>query len=238
MKGFYINFLLGSGFIMVKKALAEVIGTFALVFIGTSAIALDSGNTGLLVIGLAFGLTVMSMAFSVGTVSGAHLNPAVSLAMFINKRLDAKTFGVYVVAQMAGALIASASLKYVLSAAGKEVVSLGETVLSEGVSVAGGFVIEMLLTFLFVLVIVTVTGRKGNGQMAGLVIGLTLTAMIFMGGSLTGASLNPARSFGPAILMGGVALSQLWLYVVATLVGGALAAVVANYVLGSESAEA
>lgn len=238
MKGFYINFLLGSGIIMVKKALAEVIGTFALVFIGTSAIALDSGNTGLLVIGLAFGLTVMSMAFSVGTVSGAHLNPAVSLAMFINKRLDAKTFGVYVVAQMAGALIASASLKYVLSAAGKEVVSLGETVLSEGVSVAGGFVIEMLLTFLFVLVIVTVTGRKGNGQMAGLVIGLTLTAMIFMGGSLTGASLNPARSFGPAILMGGVALSQLWLYVVATLVGGALAAVVANYVLGSESAEA
>lgn len=223
---------------MVKKALAEVIGTFALVFIGTSAIALDSGNTGLLVIGLAFGLTVMSMAFSVGTVSGAHLNPAVSLAMFINKRLDAKTFGVYVVAQMAGALIASASLKYVLSAAGKEVVSLGETVLSEGVSVAGGFVIEMLLTFLFVLVIVTVTGRNGNGQMAGLVIGLTLTAMIFMGGSLTGASLNPARSFGPAILMGGAALSQLWLYVVATLVGGALAALVANYVLGSESAEA
>lgn len=238
MKGFYINFLLGSGIIMVKKALAEVIGTFALVFIGTSAIALDSGNTGLLVIGLAFGLTVMSMAFSVGTVSGAHLNPAVSLAMFINKRLDAKTFGVYVVAQMAGALIASASLKYVLSAAGKEVVSLGETVLSEGVSVAGGFVIEMLLTFLFVLVIVTVTGRNGNGQMAGLVIGLTLTAMIFMGGSLTGASLNPARSFGPAILMGGAALSQLWLYVVATLVGGALAALVANYVLGSESAEA
>lgn len=223
---------------MVKKALAEVIGTFALVFIGTSAIALDSGNTGLLVIGLAFGLTVMSMAFSVGTVSGAHLNPAVSLAMFINKRLDAKTFGVYVVAQMVGALIASASLKYVLSAAGKEVVSLGETVLSEGVSVAGGFVIEMLLTFLFVLVIVTVTGRNGNGQMAGLVIGLTLTAMIFMGGSLTGASLNPARSFGPAILMGGAALSQLWLYVVATLVGGALAALVANYVLGSESAEA
>lgn len=238
MKGFYINFLLGSGIIMVKKALAEVIGTFALVFIGTSAIALDSGNTGLLVIGLAFGLTVMSMAFSVGTVSGAHLNPAVSLAMFINKRLDAKTFGVYVVAQMVGALIASASLKYVLSAAGKEVVSLGETVLSEGVSVAGGFVIEMLLTFLFVLVIVTVTGRNGNGQMAGLVIGLTLTAMIFMGGSLTGASLNPARSFGPAILMGGAALSQLWLYVVATLVGGALAALVANYVLGSESAEA
>ena len=238
MKGFYINFLLGSGIIMVKKALAEVIGTFALVFIGTSAIALDSGNTGLLVIGLAFGLTVMSMAFSVGTVSGAHLNPAVSLAMFINKRLDAKTFGVYVVAQMVGALIASGSLKYVLSAAGKEVVSLGETVLSEGVSVAGGFVIEMLLTFLFVLVIVTVTGRNGNGQMAGLVIGLTLTAMIFMGGSLTGASLNPARSFGPAILMGGAALSQLWLYVVATLVGGALAALVANYVLGSESAEA
>ncbi|MGO4927877.1 MIP/aquaporin family protein [Fundicoccus sp. Sow4_F4] len=221
----------------MKKALAEVIGTFALVFIGTGAIVSDSGDTGLLAIGLAFGLTLMAMAFSVGTVSGAHLNPAVSLAMFINKRMDFKAFGVYIVAQLAGALAASATLRFVLSAAGREIVGLGETVLSEGVSVAGGFVIEMLLTFLFVLVIVTVTGRNGNGQMAGLVIGLTLTAMIFMGGTLTGASLNAARSFGPAVLMGGAALSQLWLYVASTLVGGALAAVVANFVLDTEAGD-
>lgn len=227
----------GSGFFMLKKALAEVIGTFALVFIGTGAIVSDSGDTGLLAIGLAFGLTLMAMAFSVGTVSGAHLNPAVSLAMFINKRMDFKAFGVYIVAQLAGALAASATLRFVLSAAGREIVGLGETVLSEGVSVAGGFVIEMLLTFLFVLVIVTVTGRNGNGQMAGLVIGLTLTAMIFMGGTLTGASLNAARSFGPAVLMGGAALSQLWLYVASTLVGGALAAVVANFVLDTEAGD-
>ncbi|MGO4940757.1 MIP/aquaporin family protein [Fundicoccus sp. Sow4_D5] len=221
----------------MKKALAEVIGTFALVFIGTGAIVSDSGDTGLLAIGLAFGLTLMAMAFSVGTVSGAHLNPAVSLAMLINKRLPVTDFVVYVVSQLVGALAASAVLRFVLSAAGREIVGLGETVLSEGVSVAGGFVIEMLLTFLFVLVIVTVTGRNGNGQMAGLVIGLTLTAMIFMGGTLTGASLNAARSFGPAVFMGGAALSQLWLYVASTLVGGALAAVVANFVLDTEAGD-
>lgn len=227
----------GSGFFMLKKALAEVIGTFALVFIGTGAIVSDSGDTGLLAIGLAFGLTLMAMAFSVGTVSGAHVNPAVSLAMLINKRLPVTDFVVYVVSQLVGALAASAVLRFVLSAAGREIVGLGETVLSEGVSVAGGFVIEMVLTFLFVLVILTVTGRQGNSQMAGLVIGLTLTAMIYMGGTLTGASLNAARSFGPAVFMGGAALSQLWLYVASTLVGGALAAVVANFVLDTEAGD-
>lgn len=222
---------------MLKKALAEVIGTFALVFIGTGAIVSDSGDTGLLAIGLAFGLTLMAMAFSAGTVSGAHLNPAVSLAMLINKRMDFKAFGVYIVAQFAGALAASAALRFTLSAAGREIVGLGETVLSEGLSVSGGFVIEMILTFLFVLVILTVTGRNGNSVLAGLVIGLTLTAMIFMGGTLTGASLNVARSFGPAVLMGGTALSQLWLYAAATLAGGALAAVVAKFVFETEAGD-
>lgn len=220
---------------MFKKAMAEVIGTFALVFIGTGAIVSDSGDTGLVAIGLAFGLTVMAMAFSVGTVSGAHLNPAVSLAMLINKRMDFKEFGAYVVAQLAGALAASAMIRFILSAAGREIVGLGETVLAEGVSHASGFAVEMLLTFIFVLVIVTVTGRNGNGQLAGLVIGLTLVAMIYMGGSLTGASLNPARSFGPAVFMGGAAMSQLAFYTVATLAGGALAAVVAKNVLGTET---
>lgn len=225
----------GSGFFMLKKALAEFIGTFALVFIGTGAIILGSGDTGLLAIALAFGLTLMAMAYSVGTVSGAHVNPAVSLAMFINKRIDLKAFIAYVVAQFAGALMGSLVLRFLLVEAGKEVVSLGETVLADGFSMVGGFAVETILTFIFVLVILTVTGRNGNSTMAGLVIGLTLTAMIFMGGNLSGASLNIARSFGPAILIGGAAVSQLWLYAVATLLGGALAAFVAKFVLDTEA---
>lgn len=220
---------------MFKNAISEFIGTFALVLVGTGAVVLDSGNTGLVAIAMAFGLTLMAMAYSVGTVSGAHVNPAVSLAMFVNKRMELKAFFVYVAAQLVGALAASLTLRFFLVASGKEIVSLGETVLAEGLSVSGGFVIETILTFLFVLVILTVTGRKGNPQMAGLVIGLTLTTLILIGGSLTGASYNPARSFGPALVMGGVALSQLWFYTLSTLLGGALAAVVAKNVLDTEA---
>lgn len=220
---------------MVKKAISEVIGTFALVLIGTGAVVLDSGDTGLLAIGLAFGLTLMAMAYSVGTVSGAHLNPAVSLAMYLNKRMDLKAFFVYVAAQLVGALAASLTLRFFLVASGKEIVSLGETVLAEGLSTSGGFAIETVLTFLFVLVILTVTGRNGDPHMAGIVIGLTLTTLIFMGGTTTGVSLNAARSFGPAVLMGGAAVSQLWLYTLSTLLGGALAAVVAKFVLDTEA---
>ena len=220
---------------MFKNAISEFIGTFALVLVGTGAVVLDSGNTGLVAIAMAFGLTLMAMAYSVGTVSGAHLNPAVSLAMFVNKRMELKAFFVYVAAQLVGALAASLTLRFFLVASGKEIVSLGETVLAEGLSVSGGFVIETILTFLFVLVILTVTGRKGIPQMAGLVIGLTLTTLILIGGSLTGASYNPARSFGPALVMGGVALSQLWFYTLSTLLGGALAAVVAKNVLDTEA---
>lgn len=220
---------------MIKKAISEVIGTFALVLIGTGAVVLDSGNTGLVAIAFAFGLTVMGMAYSIGTVSGAHLNPAVSLAMLLNKRMNLKAFFVYVAAQLAGALAASLTLRFFLTAAGKEIVSLGETVLAEGLSVSGGFVIETVLTFLFVLVILTVTGRNGDPHMAGIVIGLTLIALILIGGSLTGASYNPARSFGPALVMGGAALSQLWFYTLSTLLGGALAAVVAKFILDTEA---
>lgn len=219
---------------MFKNAIAEGIGTFALVLIGTGAIVLGDGVTGLLSVALAFGLTVIAMAYSVGTVSGAHLNPAVSLAMFMNKRISLTGLLTYIGAQLVGAAAGSAMLYFFLAQSGGDTANLGATVLADGVTLTGGFVIETVLTFLFVLVILTVTGKKGDSHLAGLIIGLTLAALIIVGGSVTGASFNPARSFGPAIFMGGTALSQLWLYTLSTLLGGVLASLVAKHVLDTE----
>lgn len=219
---------------MLKKAIAEGIGTFALVLVGTGAIVLGDGVSGLLSVALAFGLTVVAMAYSVGTVSGAHLNPAVSIAMYFNKRLSLNELVAYLVAQLVGALAGSALLQLFLSQSGLDTANLGATTLTDGVTLFGGFIMEFVLTFLFVLVILTVTGKNGNPQLAGLIIGLTLAAMILLGGTTSGASLNPARSFGPAILVGGAALSQLWMYTVSTILGGIAASFVAKYVLGTE----
>ncbi|WP_277631177.1 MIP/aquaporin family protein [Atopococcus tabaci] len=219
---------------MSKKAIAEAIGTFALVLVGTGAAVLGDGQAGILAVGLAFGLTVVAMAYSVGTISGAHLNPAVSLAMYLNKRLSLSGLITYIIAQLVGAAAGSATLYFFLTQAGRDTTNIGATVLAEGLTIPGGFVIEVVLTFLFVLVIMTATGRNGNPHTAGLIIGLTLTAMILVGGNITGASYNPARSFGPALFAGGAAVSQLWLYTLAPLLGGALAAVVAKHVLDTE----
>lgn len=220
---------------MLRKAIAEALGTFALVLVGTGAAVLGDGISGTLGVGLAFGLTVVAMAYSVGTVSGAHLNPAVTLAMYLNKRISLQGLLSYVAAQLAGATAGSLVLRFFLSQVGMDTGNVGATTLAEGVTLAGGFGIELVLTFLFVLVILTATGRKGDPHMAGLIIGLTLTSLILAGGPATGASFNPARSFGPAIISGGAALSQLWLYVLATLLGGVLAAFVAKYVLDTEA---
>lgn len=220
---------------MLKKAIAEIIGTFTLVLIGTGSVVLGDGKSGLLGIGIAFGISVVAMAYSVGTISGAHMNPAVSLAMYINQRISLQVLFTYVAAQLIGALTGSMVLRFFLSQSGGDMTNLGATVLAEGVTILGGFMIELVLTFIFVLVILVTTGKKGDSHLAGLIIGLTLAALIIMGGTTTGVSLNPARSFGPAILMGGVALSQLWLYTLSTLLGGALAALVAKYILDSEA---
>lgn len=220
----------------MKKFWAEFIGTFALILVGTGAAVLVGGpeGAGILAIAFAFGLTVVGMAYSVGTVSGAHLNPAVSIAMFVNKRLSAKELLTYVGAQLAGATLGSAMLYLFLSSANMDTTNLGATTLATDMSLFGGFVIEAVLTFLFVLIIMTTTGKNGNPHTAGLIIGLSLSALIFAGATLTGASYNPARSFGPALLVGGTALAQLWLYVLATSVGAVVAALVAKYVLDTE----
>ena len=200
--------------------------------------ALKNGTEGLghLGIALAFGLSIVAAAYSIGTVSGAHLNPAVSIAMFVNNRLSSKDLVNYIVAQVVGAFIATASVFFLLSNSGMSTASLGENALAKGVTPIGGFLFEVIASFIFILVIMTVTSAsKGNGKIAGLVIGLSLTLIILVGLNITGLSVNPARSLAPALFVGGAALQQIWIFILAPIVGGVLAALVAKNLLETEA---
>lgn len=206
----------------MKKYLAEAIGTFVLVLIGCGTAALIGCDVtgGYLATAFAFGLSIVAMAYSVGNVSGCHVNPAVSMAMFISGKLSAKDLGGYIVSQVIGALAAAGLLAAII---GRES-GLGCNGLFEG-SIAKSLVIEIVLTFIFIFAILGVTSKVENASVAGLVIGLTLTLVHILGIGLTGTSVNPARSLGPAIVAGGESLAVVWVFIVAPIIGGALAAV-------------
>jgi aquaporin Z len=216
---------------MVKKCVAEFLGTAILVITGCGvALSHTCGTgTGYVGIALAFGLAIVALAYSIGNVSGCHVNPAVSLAMLINKKMTVQEFIGYVVAQFLGAivgafiLVAIFTTKYGLGTNGYEVAS------QVNVSVAGAILTEIVLTFIFVFAICGVTSKESFGSVSGVVIGLSLTLVHLLGLPITGTSVNPARSFGPALVMAicgqdTTALSQVWVFIVAPLVGGALAA--------------
>ena len=197
-----------------KKYLAEFIGTFVLVFFacGTAAVVgCDPAGSGYLLTALAFGLVIVAMAYSIGNISGCHINPAVSLAV--------ADFAGDLVAQFAGAIAGAAALLPFVEKGS----TLGANDLWNG-SIAGSLVIEVILTFVFVLTILGVTSKPEYGKVAGLVIGLALTLVHILGISFTGTSVNPARSFGPALFAGGTPLLNVWVFIVAPLAGGALAA--------------
>ncbi|WP_088825968.1 MIP family channel protein [Listeria goaensis] len=219
----------------MRKAIAEFIGTFVLVLFGTGTAVLGGGIEGIGIpgIALAFGLSIVAMAYSIGTISGCHINPAVSIAMFVNKRLSAKDLAVYIVAQILGAVVATLTLRTFLISSDLATTNLGQNGFGN-LTASGAFLVETILTFVFVLVILIVTGKNGNAPFAGLVIGLTLVLIHLLGIPLTGTSVNPARSIGPALFAGGEALSQLWLFIVAPIVGGALAAIVSKFAFNSE----
>ncbi|MBE6912243.1 MAG: aquaporin [Ruminococcaceae bacterium] len=208
----------------VKKYLAEFIGTFVLVLFacGTAAVVRCSAEveTGYLLTALAFGLVIVAMAYSIGNISGCHINPAVSIAMLVSKKMTAKDFTGYVIAQFLGAIAGAAVLGAIVgndSGLGANALYNNDAWLS--------IVIEVILTFVFVIAILGVTSKESNGSVAGIVIGLTLTLVHILGISFTGTSVNPARSFGPALLVGGDALSSVWVFIVAPLAGGILAAI-------------
>ncbi len=211
-----------------KKYLAEFIGTFVLVLFacGTAAVVGCSAEngTGYLLTALSFGLVIVAMASSIGNISGCHINPAVSIAMLISKKMSAKDFIGYVIAQFLGAIAGAAVL---MAFVGKDS-GLGANALYQG-SIGLSFVIEIILTFVFVLSILGVTAKEGNSAVSGIVIGLSLTLVHILGISFTGTSVNPARSFGPALLVGGDALANVWVFLLAPLVGGALAAIVYQF---------
>ncbi len=218
----------------MKAYLAEVFGTFCLVFIGCSSV-ITGGLGGLLPgsslgVGLSFGIAVVAMAYAIGPVSGAHLNPAVSLGAFLAGRLPAKDLVPYIIAQVVGGVIGAIVL-YII--AGGAVGGAPANLAANGwdpskYSMMSALLAEIVATFIFVTVILGVTNAKHTTAFAGLVIGLTLAALHVCFIPVSGNSLNPARSLGPALFSGATAMGQLWLYIVAPLVGGAIAGIVAK----------
>ncbi|MBI3286529.1 MAG: MIP family channel protein [Chloroflexi bacterium] len=183
-----------------RPALAEFLGTFALVFIGAGAVVAGGGT---LEIALAFGLTLMAMSYALGHISGTHINPAVTLAMLLADKIEAAVAGTYILAQLFGAVVAGVVLKLVSPDQIAAATHLGTTRLADHLSAPQGVLIEAVLTFLLVLTIFGVAvDERGSTPLAGLAIGLVLTLDILMGGPLTGASMNPARSLGPALASG------------------------------------
>lgn len=205
----------------MKKYLAELIGTFVLTFFGCgTAVVANCGTDnypGYLLTALAFGLAIVAMAYSIGNISGCHVNPAVSVAMYLEKKLDTKDFIGYIAGQCAGAIIAGAMLMLVF---GKES-GLGANGLYNG-NVSASLVIEIILTFVFVLTILGVTSKKEYEAVAGIVIGLSLAFVHILGIGLTGTSVNPARSL-VALFAGGEALKCYWVFVLGPVVGAVLA---------------
>ncbi|MGY1805590.1 MIP/aquaporin family protein [Blastococcus sp. SYSU D00922] len=218
----------------IRAAVTEFTGTAILVFAGTSA-AVASAVRGddvfdTLAVVLAFGVTLVALVAAFGHVSGAHLNPAVTLGLAATGRFPWAAAGVYVVAQLAGGLAGAAATWLSYGGRARSEAALGATVPADGVSVGRAFVVELLVTFVLVLVVVSVaTDDRAESAIAPVAVGFALAAGIFVAGPLTGGAVNPARAFGPDLLAGEV--GSLWLYLVAPTVGGILAALLYDRVL-------
>ncbi len=214
----------------MKRYVAEIIGTFWLTFAGCGAALISSGlpeiGIGLLGVALAFGLTVMTMAYAVGHISGAHFNPAVTLGLWAGGRFPANQILPYIASQLIGAIAAAAVLLLIVTGAlefstagGYASTGYGEHS-PGGYSAVAGFSVEIILTAFFVFVIMGATHGKAPAGFAPIAIGLCLTLMIMVAGPVTNASFNPARSTGTAVIAGGWALEQLWMFWVAPILGG------------------
>ena len=222
---------------MTKKLIAEVLGTLILVLFGCGSAVLMGAQIGMLGISLAFGLAIVAAAYGLGAISGAHLNPAVSLGMVAAGRMSVGDFVGYAVAQIIGAtlgagilyLIASGKADYTVAGNGLGQNGYGAGYLGE-YSLTAALIFEAVMTFIFVTVILGATASGAPGAMAGLAIGLTLAAIHLVGINVTGVSVNPARSIGPAVFVGGKAIADLWVFIVAPLAGGLVAGLV--YAMG------
>ena len=217
----------------MKKYLAECIGTFTLVLFGCGAAVIAGASVGVLGIAFAFGFALIAMAYGIGPISGCHINPAVSLGVFTAGRMDAKDLVGYIVAQCVGAILAAAVLAVIQCgiAGGHDlaVAGLGQNGWGPGYmneyNLTSAVVFEFVATLLFVIVILGSTQAKAPGQIAGLAIGITLVVIHIVGINVTGVSVNPARSLGPALLVGGKAIAQLWLFLIVPSLAGIVAGI-------------
>ena len=215
----------------MKKYISEFIGTCVLVLFGCGTAVVTGADV--VATSLAFGLSIVAMAYVIGNISGCHVNPAVSLAMLINKKMDVKEFCLYVVSQVLGAFFGIALLKMILAGTLMGTEALGANgygdLSSQGISLISAILVEVILTFVFIYTILGVTSDDKKGAVAGIVIGLTLTFVHLIGINLTGTSVNPARSLAPAVFLGGEALKQVWVFILAPFAGSAIAAVVYKF---------
>lgn len=225
----------------MKKYVCECIGTLVLVLFGCGTAVVTQAD--IVPTALAFGLSIVAMAYVIGNISGCHVNPAVSLAMLINKKMTVKDFGCYVLAQVIGAIVGIGILYAIMVSSGVE--NIAQTGLGvngfgsasmANVGMWGAILVEVILTFVFIYTILGVTSDEKKSSVAGIVIGLTLAFVHIFGIALTGTSVNPARSLAPALFVQGEALAQVWVFIVAPFIGSALAAIVFKY-LNTEEAK-
>ncbi|WP_448145306.1 aquaporin Z [Pseudomonas silesiensis] len=227
---------------LFKRSVTELLGTFWLVLGGCGSAVLAASSPlgiGVLGVALAFGLTVLTMAFAIGHISGCHLNPAVSVGLFVGGRFPAKELPAYIIAQVIGAIIAAALIYYIAN--GKEGFELANGLASNGYgehspgkySMATGFVCELVMTAMFVLIILGATDKRAPAGLAPIAIGLALTLIHLISIPVTNTSVNPARSTGPALIVGGWAIAQLWMFWVAPLLGAVIGGVTYRW-LGKE----
>ena len=215
----------------MKRYMSELIGTMVLVLFGCGSSAIAGTVLGNLGIAMAFGLSIVAMAYVIGDISGCHINPAVSIGMWIDGRMELKDLIMYIIFQCIGAIIGTAILAMLINSApslgGYMATGLGQNgfgaASSVGINLYGALITEIILTFVFVFTVLGVTRSEKTGVIAGIVIGLTLAFVHIMGIPLTGTSVNPARSLAPALFMGGVALQQVWVFIVAPIIGAVIA---------------
>lgn len=215
----------------MKKYISELIGTMVLVLFGCGSAAIAGTTLGTVGIALAFGLSIVAMAYVIGDISGCHINPAVSIGMWIDGRLETKDLVAYIIFQCIGAIVGIALLAVIINSApslgGYAATGLGQngfdSASAVGLNVTGAIIVEIILTFVFVFTVLGVTKKTENAAIAGIVIGLTLAFVHIMGIPLTGTSVNPARSLAPALFLGGQALQQVWVFILAPIIGAVIA---------------
>jgi aquaporin Z len=225
----------------MKRYIAELVGTFALVFVGCGSAVIAGSHIGYAGIAFAFGLTVLAMIYAIGPISACHINPAITLGILTIGKISVKDTIGYIIAQCLGAIIAAAVLLAVAS--GKVGYSIALNGLGQNgygayspdnYSLLACLIAEFVLTFLFLIVVFGSTHKKAPGGFAGLSIGFALVLIHLVGIPITGTSVNPARSLGPAVMVGGAALSQLWLFIVAPILGAVVAGLVWMGIVGKE----